>query len=804
MNTTQDKRMKMLVVLLFAGLVALLIMIFGIYLFRQREVAPPDVPAAAEPIVTEWNYGTKDGDIWKQQPSQVLRFTPPQNFDGTVTVESQWGHSSGNTPCAQIQLNETHIVKIPGIDKTIVSEDQGDAIEQAECQDMIDELEALGYTVGPFNKPHGVVGDDSTFFPSVPNDKASGSWSSAQGDLVVNVDFTGVNGPPEEYCDNQTGTQADDRICNGSHMFRVRVIWTEADEPTPTPTATPEPSTTPIPSPTPTTAPEKANLGDFVWRDVNRNGVQDNGEEGLADVTVELYESGNNTAVDTTVTDQNGAYSFVNLDAGDYSVKFLALQGYEFTGANLGDDDEMDSDANTETGQTEVVTLTAGQTNNSIDAGMVMPFGAIGNCVWEDFNQNGIQDSGEFFSIGGVTVELYESGSLTTPIQTVVTTSSGCYTEETEFGNYLFDQVEDGTYQLRFILPPEYAFTQQSQGNDTCKDSDVNVSSGLTGNITIQGGETDLCWDAGVYSLFANIQILKSEIADHNSATDYQIVEQGANANFYITVINIGNVPLDNVLVDDESAPGCSRDVSATDLTQEGGVLGVGESVSYSCESNSVNEGFVNVAHATGDPTNDTPTVEDYDDSEVVVQGEPSIMIQKSEREEHSVAMDTQNVISGQKATFHIKVTNTGEVNLSNVVVTDTQAPGCARDVSALDLQASSGVLETGESVSYTCESNTVTANFTNTAKVTGDPEDDQDPVEDSDDSDVTVYTPTKGAPAPIPSLPATGILDEGRWRVIVPAIGAVLLGVGFVVLGGHRYIGRLISRDSNGKGVLD
>ncbi|QLH47878.1 MAG: hypothetical protein HWD58_21090 [Bacteroidota bacterium] len=53
-----------------------------------------------------------------------------------------------------------------------------------------------------------------------------------------------------------------------------------------------------------------AQLGDYVWHDVDRDGIQDGNEVGVAGVTVTLYNSTNNTVVGATVTDAYGYYHF--------------------------------------------------------------------------------------------------------------------------------------------------------------------------------------------------------------------------------------------------------------------------------------------------------------------------------------------------------------------------------------------------------------------------------------------------------------------------------------------------------------
>ena len=117
-----------------------------------------------------------------------------------------------------------------------------------------------------------------------------------------------------------------------------------------------------------------AKLGDFVFRDSNGNGVQDAGEVGVAGVTVKLYDGANNV-IATTTTDANGMYMFGNLAAGSYSVEFVKSTlpsglGFSPQGATTGD---KDSDANISTGKTATITLTEGQTNNNIDAGLTAP-----------------------------------------------------------------------------------------------------------------------------------------------------------------------------------------------------------------------------------------------------------------------------------------------------------------------------------------------------------------------------------------------------------------------------------------------
>src|SRR5206468_2658668 len=72
-----------------------------------------------------------------------------------------------------------------------------------------------------------------------------------------------------------------------------------------------------------------------------------------------------------------------------------------------------------------------------------------------------------------------------------------------------------------------------------------------------------------------------------------------------------------------------------------------------------------------------------------------------------------QNVSSGSTVTWTIKVSNTGNVTLTNVQVADVLAPDCVRSL---------GTLTPGQEVIYTCSLANVTAELTNTAIASGTP----------------------------------------------------------------------------------
>jgi choice-of-anchor A domain-containing protein/uncharacterized repeat protein (TIGR01451 family) len=113
----------------------------------------------------------------------------------------------------------------------------------------------------------------------------------------------------------------------------------------------------------------KATLGDRVWYDENKDGIQDLGEDGVENVTVNLYNC-LDVFVATTTTDEDGYYLFENLEVGNYYVQFVLPTDYLFSPQNEGTDVQVDSDADQTTGKTTCTDLISGEVDLSWDAGI--------------------------------------------------------------------------------------------------------------------------------------------------------------------------------------------------------------------------------------------------------------------------------------------------------------------------------------------------------------------------------------------------------------------------------------------------
>lgn len=96
-----------------------------------------------------------------------------------------------------------------------------------------------------------------------------------------------------------------------------------------------------------TNAPKTYALGDTVWVDADRDGVQ-NESEVLEGTTVILSDA-DGTEIARTTTDSDGHYLFDELRAGDYRIRFVLTEAqaarYEFTTAGAGDSAARDSNA---------------------------------------------------------------------------------------------------------------------------------------------------------------------------------------------------------------------------------------------------------------------------------------------------------------------------------------------------------------------------------------------------------------------------------------------------------------------------
>jgi len=128
---------------------------------------------------------------------------------------------------------------------------------------------------------------------------------------------------------------------------------------------------------TPTRTPTPVNIGNFVWNDLDADGIQDAGEPGIGGVTVQLWNPARTFMYDQTTTNASGNYTVVAPIPGDYRVRVILIPGADFSPKDQGASDTLDSDVNTSPifpqliGYTSTFTIASNVISIvSIDAGM--------------------------------------------------------------------------------------------------------------------------------------------------------------------------------------------------------------------------------------------------------------------------------------------------------------------------------------------------------------------------------------------------------------------------------------------------
>ncbi len=205
------------------------------------------------------------------------------------------------------------------------------------------------------------------------------------------------------------------------------------------------------------------SVGDFVWLDSNKDGIQDPGEPGLAGATLTLtgpdgkpVTDVNGNPVAPIVTGPTGAYLFVNLPAlpaGEhYTVTVTPPAGYQPTLAEVGSNRAVDSSTGSAASGDLV---TNGSSDLTLDFGFTKIVVSVGDYVWLDTNRDGLQTPGEP-GIAGVTVKLLKGGAV---VATTVTDSDGYYA---------FSGLDPSTaYTIQFVPPAGATVTTKDAGGDS-------------------------------------------------------------------------------------------------------------------------------------------------------------------------------------------------------------------------------------------------------------------------------------------------------------------------------------------------
>jgi uncharacterized repeat protein (TIGR01451 family) len=340
-----------------------------------------------------------------------------------------------------------------------------------------------------------------------------------------------------------------------------------------------------------------AALGNYVWFDHNADGIQNEPvTSGVNGVTVRLFvDNGDNAPgagdvqVATTVTADDvygrpGYYLFDGLTPGlSYYVQFVAPSAATgFTSLHTGGDGTVDSDANTGTGNSQLVSLAPDEVNLTIAAGLLTASGtlAVGDQVWLDTNNDGIFEpqSGET-GIDNVRLDLYRdvnNDGLPSLDEYLDTTTTG--TVSGFAGRYRFNNLAPGNY-IVVVHPSSFDGggalfgLSTSTGNDPAPDPDDDVNGDDNGTnlgaligskpVTLtSGGEptsedgdanTNLTVDFGFITASTMIFYDYGDAPDTGSGTSHGNYNTTALDNGPFHLLGVPNAPYLGTCVDGDS-----------------------------------------------------------------------------------------------------------------------------------------------------------------------------------------------------------------------------------------------------------
>ncbi|WP_446346317.1 beta strand repeat-containing protein [Coleofasciculus sp. F4-SAH-05] len=284
----------------------------------------------------------------------------------------------------------------------------------------------------------------------------------------------------------------------------------------------------------------------------------------------------------------------------------------------------------------------------------------------------------------------------------------------------------------------------------TATQADIDNGADLVNVATADTDQTDPKTDNETVDVIQrpNLSIIKdADVSEVDAAGDV--------INYTYTLTNTGNQTLTNVsLSDDNFTPAdTSDDFNPTfDSTSDdgNGVLDVGETweytASYTVTQTDIDSGvnLVNVATADTDET-DPKT----DDETVNVLQIPSITIDKV-TSDGVVTGDNIGVSAGQSITWTYKVTNDGNLNLSNINLSDDQQGAITNLVDNGD---GDSILAPDETWVYEASGTAIFGDYQNIGTVTGDYTDDGE-TKSVTDADPSSYT----------GIAAPGVRTPGFW----------------------------------------
>ena len=285
----------------------------------------------------------------------------------------------------------------------------------------------------------------------------------------------------------------------------------------------------------------------------------------------------------------------------------------------------------------------------------------LGDYVWIDSNEDGVQDSNES-GVAGIKVYLLDAKS--NPVNNPLTGQPYIVTTDTE-GKYLFTNLTIGNYKIRFDIPITYAISPKNSNGNNATDSDVNPDIKVTDSISLKVGENYTNVDMGIYTLLPAINIEKSTNGiDADTSEKAIVLTAGDTVTWRYIVKNTGNEKLENLSITDdkEGIVICPKST-----------LNVNESMECDMKigtANSVN--YTNNATVRAKGKFSGKEVRNSDASHYKIFSDVDISIKKATNGDDADTQDNAvEIIWGDDVRWSYVVKNTGKEQLKNISVSD-------------------------------------------------------------------------------------------------------------------------------------
>ncbi len=306
-------------------------------------------------------------------------------------------------------------------------------------------------------------------------------------------------------------------------------------------------------------------IGDYVWLDVNGDGIQDSGEPAMAYVDVVItplagQDLGAGAGVPVTVTtDSDGAWSFANLPDGDYTVSIPSAPA----GYTAGYDADSGNDSST------AFTVTGGDvtdTNNAwcadaagCDFGLDFAFELAGSntisgsvCL-DDGSVDGVCSTGGETMLPGTTIYLYNDDN----------TFLGSTTVDNN-GDYSFTGLPDDNYfvVIGTTANPFSLAGLTTEVSDTPASTITNTGTSIYQTVPVSGGEitnVDFAFQINVDIDFGDLPGPYPTALTDGPVGAYHILDDPTSV-FLGTTVDAETAPIRNLTATGDDANGSNDD----------------------------------------------------------------------------------------------------------------------------------------------------------------------------------------------------------------------------------------------------